>query len=71
MVAEDRLRLVHENPVRSFGVLPPHQPSGFVRTSRGVMVAATGSRVAFFNEVLPVDDHVELYVRTLLTALAG
>ena len=59
MVAEDQVRLVHVNLVRSFGVLPQHQSSGFVRVSRGVMVAATGSPVAFFNEVLPVDDDVE------------
>ena len=57
MVAEDQVRLVHLNLVRSFGVLPQHS-SGFVRVSRGVMVAATGSPVAFFNEVLPVDDDV-------------
>jgi ribosomal protein S18 acetylase RimI-like enzyme len=59
MVGGDQVRLVHVNLARSFGVLPQHQPSGFVRVRRGVMVAATGSPVAFFNEVLPVDDDVE------------
>ena len=58
MVAEDQVQSVHSNLVRSFGVLPQYQSSGFVRVSRGVMVAATGSPVAFFNEVLPVDDDV-------------
>jgi hypothetical protein len=59
MVAESRVRSVHDNLVRSFGVLPRYQSGGFVRVSRGVMVAATGSPVAFFNEVLPLDDHVD------------
>jgi hypothetical protein len=59
MVAEDQMRLAHQNLVRSFGVLPHHQSGGFVRVSRGVMLAATGSAVAFFNEVIPLDDDVE------------
>jgi ribosomal protein S18 acetylase RimI-like enzyme len=59
MVDEQQVRLVHHNLVRSFGVLPHHQSSGFVSVSRGVMVAATGSRMAFFNQVLPVDDDVD------------
>jgi ribosomal protein S18 acetylase RimI-like enzyme len=70
MVAEEQVRLVHVNLVRSFGVLPQHQPSGFVRVSRGVMVAATGSPLAFFNEVLPVDDDVDADAIVEAAALA-
>ena len=59
MVDQQQVRLVHDNLVRSFGVLPHHQPGGFVSVNRGVMVAATGSPVALFNQVLLVDDDVD------------
>lgn len=48
----------HRNMVEAFASLPPHQPSGFVRRRGGVVVAATGSSIALFNAVLPVDEKV-------------
>jgi hypothetical protein len=70
MVDEELVRLAHHNLVRSFGVLPRHQSTGFVSVSGGVMVAATGSPVAFFNQVLPVDDAVEAHALVEATGVA-
>lgn len=51
--------LAHLNMVAAFASLPPHQPRGFVQRINGVVIAATGSQIAFFNEVLPVDSNVD------------
>lgn len=45
--------------VEAFALLPGHLPNGFVKRAGGLVVAATGSPMAFFNEVLPVADRVE------------
>ena len=45
--------------VEAFALLPGYLPSGFVKRADGVVVAATGSPMAFFNEVLPVADRVD------------
>jgi len=52
-------RAAHANLVEAFASLPSHQADGFVRRAHGVVVAVTGSPVALFNEVLPVDGQVE------------
>jgi hypothetical protein len=54
----DLAHRAHLNMVGAFASLPPHQPGGFVRRSDSVVVAATGSPVALFNEILPVDEAV-------------
>ena len=50
-------RLIHLNMVEAFASLPAYQPSGFVRRAGGVVVAATGSPLSFFNEIISVEDH--------------
>ncbi|WP_153395259.1 GNAT family N-acetyltransferase [Ornithinicoccus halotolerans] len=62
-------RRAHLNMVEAFASLPPHQPRGFLRRSNGVVVAATASPVALFNEVLPVADPVS--VEALVAAVQG
>lgn len=52
-------RRSHQNMVAAFSCLPPHQPDGFVDQVGGVVVAATGSAIAFFNQVLPFAEHVD------------
>jgi hypothetical protein len=54
----DMARRAHKNMVAAFASLPDHQPDGFVHRDGGVVVAATGSPVVLFNEVLPVEDGV-------------
>jgi len=49
---------VHTNMVEAFASLPAHQDGGFVRRRDGVLIAATGSPIALFNEILPVGDQV-------------
>jgi hypothetical protein len=58
VAGSDYARQAHRKLVGAFAVLPPHQPAGFVRYCGGAMVAATGSPMAFFNQVLPVADDV-------------
>lgn len=48
----------HRNMVEAFASLAQQQPGGFLRRSGGVVVAATGSPIPLFNEVLPVEDDV-------------
>jgi hypothetical protein len=55
----DLARLVHLNMVGAFASLPAYQASGFVRRAGGVVVAATGSPVSFFNEILSVEDDAD------------
>jgi ribosomal protein S18 acetylase RimI-like enzyme len=55
----DHHQLAHVNLVEAFALLPQYQSGGFVRRCGSVMVAATGSPIAFFNEVLPVADDVD------------
>jgi hypothetical protein len=55
----EQARLAHLNMVEAFALLPGYLPNGFVKRADGVVVAATGSPMAFFNEVLPVADRVE------------
>ena len=50
-------RLIHLNMVEAFASLPAYQPSGFVRRAGGVVVAASGSPLSFFNEIISVEDH--------------
>ena len=52
-------RRAHRNMVEAFASLAQQQPGGFVRRSGGVVVAATGSPIGLFNEVLPVEDDVD------------
>ncbi|HEY8755775.1 MAG TPA: GNAT family N-acetyltransferase [Candidatus Dormibacteraeota bacterium] len=52
-------RRSHQNMVAAFSSLPPHQPNGFVDELGGVVVAATGSPIPFFNQVLPLEEHVD------------
>lgn len=49
---------VHTNLVEAFASLPAYQDAGFVARRDGVVIAATGSPVALFNELLPVGDQV-------------
>lgn len=49
---------VHTNMVEAFASLPAYQDGGFVRRRDGVLIAATGSPIALFNEILPVGDQV-------------
>ena len=48
----------HANMTEAFASLPRHQPSGFVRRAKGIVVAVTGSPISLFNEVLPDGDRV-------------
>lgn len=48
----------HTNMVEAFVSLPAYQDGGFVQRREGVVIAATGSPVALFNEILPVGDPV-------------
>lgn len=48
----------HTNMVEAFASLPAHQDGGFVRRGDGILIAATGSPIALFNEILPVGDQV-------------
>jgi ribosomal protein S18 acetylase RimI-like enzyme len=48
----------HANMVEAFASLPAHQDGGFVRRGTGVVIAATGSPIALFNEILPVGARV-------------
>jgi hypothetical protein len=59
VVNSEQARLAHLNMVEAFALLPGYLPNGFVNRADGVVVAATGSPMAFFNEVLPVADRVE------------
>jgi hypothetical protein len=59
VVSDDVVRKAHSNLVEAFAMLPRHQPKGLVRLADGVMVAATGSPVTFFNQVLFVTDQVD------------
>ena len=52
-------RLAHLNMVAAFASLTAHKKGGFVQRIGGVVVAVTRSQVAFFNEVLPVDETVD------------
>jgi ribosomal protein S18 acetylase RimI-like enzyme len=52
-------RRAHLNMVEAFASLAGQQAGGFLRRAGGVVVAATGSPIALFNEVLPVGDDVE------------
>lgn len=54
----DLARCAHLNMVEAFASLPPHQDRGFVRRRDGVVVAATGSPIALFNAILPVEEGV-------------
>jgi GNAT superfamily N-acetyltransferase len=49
----------HLNMVEAFASLPSHLPGGFVRRRGGIVVAATGSPFALFNEIMPVEDVVD------------
>jgi hypothetical protein len=49
----DLSRRAHRNLVDAFSSLPAHVPGGFVHRIDGVVVAATGSPSALFNEILP------------------
>jgi ribosomal protein S18 acetylase RimI-like enzyme len=44
--------------VEAFSSLAQHHPGCLLRRAGGVVVAATGSPVALFNEILPVEDAV-------------
>jgi ribosomal protein S18 acetylase RimI-like enzyme len=55
----DLARHAHLNMVEAFASLASHQPGGFLRRTEGVVVAATGSPFALFNEVLPVEEDVD------------
>lgn len=50
--------LAHRNMVEAFSSLAQHHPGCLLRRAGGVVVAATGSPVALFNEILPVEDAV-------------
>jgi hypothetical protein len=56
------LALVHLNMVEAFASLRAHQACGLVKRASGVVVAAAGSPISFFNEILPVEDHAEAKV---------
>jgi ribosomal protein S18 acetylase RimI-like enzyme len=51
--------LAHRNMVEAFSSLAQHQPSCLLWRAGGVVVAATGSPIALFNEILPVEDDVD------------
>ena len=48
----------HTNMVEAFASLPAYQDGGFVRRGDDVLIAATGSPIALFNEILPVGAQV-------------
>jgi ribosomal protein S18 acetylase RimI-like enzyme len=59
MMDVELARRAHLNMVEAFASLTEHRPGCLLRRTGGVVVAATGSPIALFNEVLPVEDDVE------------